>query len=69
MRAIWIVVGAIAGLALGVMAGFAVALAVAQWHPRNDGTYGMREMLVCLPCGALAGLVAGIVWGCRPTLP
>lgn len=63
----WIVIGALAGLVLGLAAGFGVALAVAR--PRNDGTFGMREMLVCLPCGALVGLVAGIVWGCRPSLP
>lgn len=66
LRAIWVVVGAIGGLVLGVIAGIAVALAVMQLHPRSDGTYGMREMLVCVPCGALIGLVAGLFWGFHP---
>ena len=69
MRVAWIFIGALTGLILGALVGLLVALAVMQAHPRNDGTYGMREMLVCLPCGALAGLVAGIIWGCRPAWP
>ena len=64
MRVIWIIVGALAGIVLGALAGFGTALAVMPLHPRNDGTYGMREMLVCVPCGALIGLVAGVIWGC-----
>ena len=65
VRVLWIAVGALAGLVIGALAG----VAVMPLHPRSDGTYGMREMLICLPCGALVGLVAGIVWGCRPSLP
>ena len=58
-------VGAIIGLALGVIAGFGTALVAMSFDPRSDGTYGMREMLVCLPSGALAGLATGIAWGRR----
>ncbi|MCX8252487.1 hypothetical protein RHAL1_00389 [Beijerinckiaceae bacterium RH AL1] len=62
---IWILLGALGGIALGVVVGFAVALFVMQFYPRYDGTFGMREMLVCLPLGALAGLIAGLVWAFR----
>lgn len=66
MRALWIVVGAVIGLVAGIIVGVGVALVAMSFDPRNDGTYGMREMLVCLPSGALAGLATGIAWGRRP---
>jgi hypothetical protein len=69
MRIVWVLVGASAGLILGAFAGFGMALAaMSLGPPRSDGTYGMREMLVCLPAGALLGLAAGLWWGFTTTL-
>ena len=58
--------GGAGGLVVGAVIGFGVALAFAT--PRNDGTYGMREIIVCLPIGALLGLIAGVFWGVRTRL-
>ncbi|WP_158811155.1 hypothetical protein [Beijerinckia sp. L45] len=69
MRIIWVVVGALIGLIVGAAVGFGVALAAMSAGPqRSDGTYGMREMLVCLPAGILFGLAAGLWWGLTTTL-
>jgi hypothetical protein len=57
-------VGGAAGLALGTVLGFGAALAVAAVLPNpDDGTFAMRQLVVCLPLGAIVGLVAGIAWG------
>lgn len=64
MRLVWILVGGTCGLVVGAGLGFAAALAaMSLGPPRNDGTYGMREMLVALPTGAVLGLLAGLAWG------
>ena len=61
---LWCLVGGAAGLALGTVLGFAAALAVASVLPNpDDSTFAMRQMVVCLPLGALVGLVAGVAWG------
>lgn len=66
MRIVWIVVGAVVGPLLGAIAGFGVALvAMSLGPPRTDGSYGMREVLICLPLGGLAGLVIGILLALR----
>jgi len=62
MRVLWVLVGGSLGLVLGVVLGFVVALVAMTFDPRSDGTYGMREMVVCLPAGALVGLAAGVAW-------
>ena len=63
---LWCAIGGAAGLALGTVLGFAAALAVASVLPNpEDGTFAMRQMVVCLPLGALAGLVAGVAWALR----
>ena len=58
-RAVLVVVGGLAGFILGGAAGFGTALAVAK--PRYDGTFAMREMLVCVPVAAAAGAIIGII--------
>ena len=64
MRFVWILVGGACGLLVGTGLGFAAALvAMSYGPPRNDGTYGMREMLVALPIGAVLGLLAGLALG------
>lgn len=65
MRIVWVVGGGIGGAILGFIAGFGVALGVMSLlsPPRSDGTYGMREMLVCLPIGVILGTSAGVSWG------
>lgn len=64
MRTLRTLLGGLLGLAFGCGAGFGAALiAMSMSAPRYDGTYGMREVLVCLPAGALLGLVAGCAWG------
>ena len=68
MRALWLLVGGSLGLVVGAVCGFGVALVAMTFHPRYDGTYGMREMLVCLPSGTVIGLVAGLVWAFRTRL-
>ena len=56
-------IGGAAGLAFGTVLGFGAALAVASVLPNpDDGTFAMRQMVVCLPLGAVAGLVAGLAW-------
>lgn len=63
---LWSVVFGALGILVGAVLGFAAALAWASALPApNDGTFAMREMLVCLPIGALAGLVVGIAWAIR----
>ena len=66
VRVLWTLIFAVVGLIVGAVVGIGIALVTMSFDPRWDGTYGMREMIVCLPCGALAGLAAGIAWGCRP---
>jgi hypothetical protein len=69
MRIVWALVGAAVGMIIGIAVGFGVALAaMSVGPPRNDGTYGMREMLVCVPSGALLGLAAGLLWGFTTSL-
>lgn len=69
MRITFVVIGGLAGLVIGAVAGFAAALvAMSASQSRNDGTYGMLEMIVCLPAGAFLGLLAGLVWGFKTSL-
>ena len=68
MRILRLLVGGSLGLVLGAALGFDVALLAMSFHPRYDGTFGMREMIVCLPVGALIGLIAGIAWALRMRL-
>lgn len=69
MRILWVIVGGGVGLVVGAIVGFGMAMVLMSFSPKhNDGTDGMREVLVCLPTGALAGLIAGIWWGLRTTL-
>ena len=64
MRAVCVVAGGSAGLVGGGILGFALAMLIMSFTPApNDGTAGMREVLVCLPSGGLLGLLAGIGWG------
>ena len=64
MRLVWTMVGGMCGLTVGAGLGFAAALvAMSLEPPRSDGTYGMREMLIALPGGALLGLLVGLAWG------
>lgn len=62
-------VGLVAGLILGAVVGFGMALVAmsvdGQIPQHQDGTYGMSEMLVCLPLGALVGTMPGAVSGER----
>jgi hypothetical protein len=69
MRIVWTIVGALAGLVIGAVLGFGAALiAMSFSKSHNDGSYGMREMIVCLPTGAVLGLVAGVLWGLTTSL-
>jgi hypothetical protein len=69
MRIVWIIVGALVGLVIGAVLGFGAALiAMSASKSHNDGSYGMREMIVCLPSGAVLGLVAGVLWGLTTSL-
>lgn len=64
MRVVFIILGALGGVVIGAVTGFAVALVAMSFSPsRNDGGYGMLEVIICLPSGAIIGLLAGIVWG------
>ncbi len=63
---LWSVLFGLLGFLAGAGLGFAAALAWASALPApNDGTFAMREMLVCVPVGALVGAVAGIAWAMR----
>ena len=63
---LWSVLFGALGFLAGAVLGFAAALAWASALPApNDGTFAMRQMLVCVPAGALVGLVAGIAWALR----
>jgi hypothetical protein len=69
MRIVWVIVGALVGLVIGAVLGFGAALiAMSFSKSHNDGSYGMREMIVCLPSGAVLGLVAGVLWGLTTSL-
>ena len=60
---LWSVIYGLLGLVAGVVLAFAAALAWASALPApNDGTFAMRQMVLCLPLGAALGLVAGIAW-------
>ena len=66
MKVLWVLLGGSAGLLIGAVVGFLAALGVASLSsPRMDGSFGMREMLVCLPLGTILGGVAGIAWALR----
>jgi len=66
LRILRVILFAIVGTFLGAVAGFGGALIAMSLGPnRYDGSYGMREMLLCLPTGTLIGLVAGIWIGLR----
>jgi hypothetical protein len=61
MRVVFIVIGGSAGLVIGAIAGFCVALVAMSFsQSRNDGSYGMLEMIVCLPSGTFLGLLTGL---------
>ena len=64
MRVLYIVIGGLSGLVIGAVLGFGAALVAMQLGPpRYDGTFGLREVLVCLPSGTVLGLLAGLYWG------
>ena len=64
MRVVFIIIGGLGGTVIGAVAGFGVALVAMSFsQSRNDGSYGMVEVLICLPSGALIGLLVGIFWG------
>ena len=64
MRALSIIGGGLLGLVFGVLAGFGAALFAMRFsQPKNDGGFGMLEMLVCLPTGSHIGLISGLYWG------
>ncbi len=64
MRAVCVAAGGSVGLIGGCVLGFALAMLVMSLMTApNDGTAGMREVLVCVPGGGLLGLLAGIGWG------
>jgi hypothetical protein len=63
MRVLFVIGCGLAGLVIGALVGFGVALIAMSFSPsRADGTFGMREMIVCLPSGALLGLLAASSW-------
>ena len=63
MRVLFVIGCGLAGLIMGAIVGFIVALiAMSFGPPRADGSFGMREMIVCLPSGALLGLLAAAYW-------
>jgi hypothetical protein len=63
MRVLFVIGCGLAGLVIGALLGFVVALIAMSFSPsRTDGTFGMREMIVCLPSGALLGLLAASSW-------
>jgi hypothetical protein len=63
MRAIFVIGCGMAGLVTGAILGFGTALIAMSFSAsRTDGTFGMREMIVCLPSGALLGLLAASYW-------
>ncbi len=64
MRAFNIIGGGLLGLVIGLLVGFGAALFAMRFsQPKNDGSFGMLEMLVCLPTGTLIGLASGLYWG------
>jgi hypothetical protein len=63
MRVLFVIGCGLAGLVIGALLGFGAALIAMSFSPsRTDGTFGMREMIVCLPSGALLGLLAASSW-------
>lgn len=66
VKVLGVIIAGLLGLVVGAAIGFGFALWIAK--PRNDGTFGMREMLVCLPVGALIGLAMGVWWGVKTRL-
>jgi hypothetical protein len=63
MRVLFVIGCGLVGLVIGAIVGFGVALiAMSFGPPRTDGSFGMREMIVCLPSGALLGLLAAASW-------
>jgi hypothetical protein len=59
MRVFFVIGCGLAGLVIGAVLGFGVALIAMSFGPnRTDGSFGMREMIVCLPSGAFLGLLA-----------
>jgi ABC-type xylose transport system permease subunit len=69
MRAVFVIIGGLAGLVIGAIAGFGVALVAMSFsQSRNDGSYGMLEVIVCLPSCAFLGLLAGVYWGFTTSL-
>ncbi len=66
MKFIWMAAGGAAGLVVGAVLGFCAALVAMSFSTNhNDGSYGMREVIVGLPSGALLGFAAGLVAGLR----
>ena len=66
MKLVWMTGGGLLGLLGGSLIGFAGALGAASLRvPPNDGTFGMRELLVGLPGGAVIGALVGVVLAYR----
>lgn len=62
----WAIIGAIGGLAAGAVAGFGVALVLMSvTRQPGGGTFGMADVIVCVPVGAVVGLGLGLWWGLR----
>jgi hypothetical protein len=66
MRFVWVLAGGSAGAVGGAALGFGVALvAMSVTKSRNDGTYGMVQMMFCVPGGVILGLITGIIVGLK----
>ena len=63
MLILYVIIGGLLGVVIGAILGFGAALIAMQLGPpKYDGSYGLMEVLVCVPSGALLGLVAGLYW-------
>ena len=60
MKVALIIIGGLIGFLTGAVAGFGVAMLIAS--PRYDGGFGMLEVLICVPTGAVIGLIGGAVF-------
>jgi hypothetical protein len=61
------VIDAIVGSVGGAVIGFGMALIAMSVNktPQSGGAFGMMEVIILVPSGALIGLLAGIFWWCR----